>query len=170
MVQVFLLGVVVSVVSGGHGGGQARHRPGGLCRPGRYCSPYGAPAPHVLWRYAERASLVDARAGTRAPAWCLTGCYVRGQVQAPAGFGRTKRALHHRRRCAAQLHLRKPDHLARTWALLLAAVVFYIPANILPVMTSRRSWATAPTPSWAGWSSSGRWGHGISRADRVRRQ
>jgi len=37
-------------------------------------------------------------------------------------------------RCEAVVHYRKPDHLARTWALLLAAVVFYIPANVLPVM------------------------------------
>jgi paraquat-inducible protein A len=37
-------------------------------------------------------------------------------------------------RCGAALHLRKPNSLARTWALLLAAVIFYIPANVLPIM------------------------------------
>jgi len=31
------------------------------------------------------------------------------------------------------LHLRKPNSIARTWALILTAYLFYIPANILPV-------------------------------------
>jgi paraquat-inducible protein A len=38
-------------------------------------------------------------------------------------------------RCHAPLHRRKPNSLARTWALLLTSVVLYIPANVLPVMT-----------------------------------
>lgn len=32
------------------------------------------------------------------------------------------------------LHPRKPASLARTWALVIAAMIFYIPANTLPVM------------------------------------
>jgi len=39
-------------------------------------------------------------------------------------------------RCGAALHARKPNSLARTWALLIAAYVLIIPANILPVMVS----------------------------------
>jgi paraquat-inducible protein A len=38
-------------------------------------------------------------------------------------------------RCTDVLHRRKPMSLQRTWALLLAAMVFYIPANLLPIMT-----------------------------------
>jgi paraquat-inducible protein A len=38
-------------------------------------------------------------------------------------------------RCGASLHRRKPDSLARTWALVIAACILYIPANLLPVMT-----------------------------------
>ena len=37
-------------------------------------------------------------------------------------------------RCNAPLHRRKPDSLARTWALLLASMICYIPANLMPVM------------------------------------
>jgi len=37
-------------------------------------------------------------------------------------------------RCSARMHSRKPDSLARTWALLLAAMILYIPANLLPIM------------------------------------
>ncbi len=38
-------------------------------------------------------------------------------------------------RCHAALHLRKPNSTTRAWALLLAAYVMYIPANLLPVST-----------------------------------
>lgn len=37
-------------------------------------------------------------------------------------------------RCHAPLHSRKPNAIARTWALMLAALIFYIPANIIPIM------------------------------------
>ena len=37
-------------------------------------------------------------------------------------------------RCSATVHLRKPESLARSTALLIAAYVMYIPANLLPVM------------------------------------
>ena len=36
-------------------------------------------------------------------------------------------------RCGEVLHARKPDSIARTWALLIAAVICYIPANLLPM-------------------------------------
>ncbi|WP_440216783.1 paraquat-inducible protein A [Chromobacterium piscinae] len=37
-------------------------------------------------------------------------------------------------RCAAPLHLRRPAALQRCWALLLAAMISYLPANLLPIM------------------------------------
>ena len=37
-------------------------------------------------------------------------------------------------RCAATLRSRKPNNLSRTWALLIAAYILYIPANVLPIM------------------------------------
>ena len=37
-------------------------------------------------------------------------------------------------RCGAHLHLRKPESISRTWALLIAAIILYIPANVLPIM------------------------------------
>jgi paraquat-inducible protein A len=36
-------------------------------------------------------------------------------------------------RCGAALHSRKPQSVARTWALVIAAFIFYIPANVLPI-------------------------------------
>jgi len=39
-------------------------------------------------------------------------------------------------RCGARLHYRKPASMSRTLALLCAAVMLYLPANLLPVMRS----------------------------------
>jgi paraquat-inducible protein A len=36
-------------------------------------------------------------------------------------------------RCGTLMHQRKPDSLSRSWALLIAAIIFYIPANLLPI-------------------------------------
>lgn len=38
-------------------------------------------------------------------------------------------------RCGSRLHPRRPNSIARTWALLCAAAILYIPANLLPIMT-----------------------------------
>jgi paraquat-inducible protein A len=42
----------------------------------------------------------------------------------------------HCTRCGAALHTRKPNSIARSWALLIAAYVLIVPANVLPVMIS----------------------------------
>ena len=45
-------------------------------------------------------------------------------------------------RCGAHLHSRKPSSVARTWALLIAAAVLYIPANVEPVMITTSIFGT----------------------------
>jgi paraquat-inducible protein A len=37
-------------------------------------------------------------------------------------------------RCDATVHQRNPDSVMRTWALLIAAALLYIPANLLPIL------------------------------------
>ncbi|WP_426139645.1 paraquat-inducible protein A [Pseudomonas sp. DWP3-1-2] len=37
-------------------------------------------------------------------------------------------------RCESAVHVRKPNSMARTWAFLIAGLIFYIPANLMPVM------------------------------------
>ena len=37
-------------------------------------------------------------------------------------------------RCGARVHARKANSLARTWALVITAVILYVPANLFPVM------------------------------------
>jgi paraquat-inducible protein A len=67
--------------------------------------------------------LTAARAG-------LLACHACGLLnRPPAGGGEAACA-----RCGARLHRRKPDSIARSWALLLAACILYVPANVLPVM------------------------------------
>ena len=57
------------------------------------------------------------------------GCHTCGLV-VRAGAAHAARCP----RCGSHLHYRKPDSIARTWALLITAMVMYIPANLLPVM------------------------------------
>lgn len=38
-------------------------------------------------------------------------------------------------RCRSSVHMRKPHSLQRAWALLIAAAVLYVPANVFPVMS-----------------------------------
>ena len=59
----------------------------------------------------------------------LVGCGV-CHLLAPAPKPGEKR---HCPRCGAALHRRKPNSLARTWALVLSALIFYVPANLLPI-------------------------------------
>ncbi|HTR09392.1 MAG TPA: paraquat-inducible protein A [Paraburkholderia sp.] len=37
-------------------------------------------------------------------------------------------------RCGTALHRRRPDSITRAWAFLIAGLIFYIPASMLPVM------------------------------------
>ncbi|ADP17448.1 integral membrane protein, PqiA family protein [Achromobacter xylosoxidans A8] len=137
MIPVFLLGVLVAVVKLA---GMAAVAPGiGLGAFGLLTillTMLGRLSPHVLWRYAESVGVVPVHVPQAGPDSVLTGCHVCGQVQAVPRAANPEEE-HHCVRCEAQVHYRKPDHLARTWALLLAAVVFYIPANVLPVMQVR---------------------------------
>lgn len=45
-----------------------------------------------------------------------------------------RRNAHQCERCGAPLHPRKSDAITRAWAYLVAALIFYVPANLLPVM------------------------------------
>ncbi|HNE17346.1 MAG TPA: paraquat-inducible protein A [Rhodocyclaceae bacterium] len=61
----------------------------------------------------------------------LASCHVCGQLaRLPAADA------HHARcpRCGAPLHARKPASIATTWALVLASILLYLPANLLPMM------------------------------------
>jgi paraquat-inducible protein A len=63
------------------------------------------------------------------PSGKLVGCEVCGHTDVPRPPD--ARCA----RCLSRVHHRKPDSLSRTWALLIASVVLYIPANYYPVLT-----------------------------------
>ncbi|MCX7514677.1 paraquat-inducible protein A [Frateuria hangzhouensis] len=68
-------------------------------------------------------------AAPRAHELGIIGCHVCGLVcREPAGDDAACP------RCGAALHRRKQGSLGRTWALLIAAFILYIPANVLPIM------------------------------------
>ena len=64
----------------------------------------------------------------------LIGCHVCGLVcrdaHATAGAAEVVACP----RCGVALHRRKPASYSRTWALLIAAFIMYIPANVVPIM------------------------------------
>ena len=73
----------------------------------------------------------------------LMGCDTCGQVSR----GRPGHACP---RCDMPLRERKPQAVARTWALLLTAAILYVPANVYPVMTVIRLGQGAPSTIMGG--------------------
>lgn len=69
----------------------------------------------------------------REPAANLVGCHVCSLVSALPAGGEAGEATCGR--CGAALHRRKVHSLSRAWALVIAAAILYIPANLYPVMT-----------------------------------
>ncbi len=96
---------------------------------------------HAVWdRYSELLSqrfglsdpmpaTGDARRKVSALSHGLAACHDCGLVsQFPGAGGGTDCP-----RCGAPLHPRKVDSLGRTWALLVASYILFIPANVLPI-------------------------------------
>jgi paraquat-inducible protein A len=89
--------------------------------------------PHAVWaRIARQAGLEAARAAGSGT--ILVSCRDCEQV-VPLPERAAEDGQERCPRCAARLHRRKPESLARAWALLAAAAILYVPANTLPVMT-----------------------------------
>ena len=76
---------------------------------------------------SESVAMASYPAGTAAAAGLAT-CHICHKL--------TPASQHDCPRCGAGLHLRTTDSLQRTIALLVAACVLYIPANVLPIMTT----------------------------------
>jgi paraquat-inducible protein A len=82
--------------------------------------------------HVEGGDVVAASAATAAGAGLMV-CHSCGLLSRPAPHAHEGSCP----RCGAHLHFRKPDSIARTWAFLIAAMILYIPANMLPVMDTR---------------------------------
>ncbi|MDR6294065.1 paraquat-inducible protein A [Inquilinus ginsengisoli] len=98
----------------------------------------------TVWRVFERRGLVPTppAADPARPARLCHACGLVSNVTPGAHAGCP--------RCGAALHRRKPDSLTRTWALVITAIILYIPANILPVMTVISLGSGAPDTIMSG--------------------
>jgi len=74
---------------------------------------------HRLWDFIQAPDEVPAGAETASCTHC-------NMLQLPAADCR---------RCGAHLRRRKPESVQITWALVISAVILYIPANLFPVFT-----------------------------------
>ncbi|MCE8031926.1 paraquat-inducible protein A [Billgrantia tianxiuensis] len=81
-----------------------------------------------------------ARTGATAAGQGLTGCSTCGLVNRLEADGRG-----YCRRCGERLHARLPHSLQRTWALIAASALMYIPANVYPIMTTTSLGHSAPS-------------------------
>lgn len=92
--------------------------------------------PKALWNLGDdltRQALPGIRYKAFAPGAKIVPCHACGLVAPPLGKGKHLACV----RCGTTLHVRKPDSINRTWALLIAAMILYIPANLLPVMVTQ---------------------------------
>ena len=105
----------------------------------------------AVWEEMERRGIPDAEvdhaAAVRAgPGAGAIGCETCGLVCLPAAADAGPRCP----RCGSHLHARKPDSIARTWALVIASLVLYGPANAYPVLTVVQLGAGAPSTILGG--------------------
>jgi paraquat-inducible protein A len=100
------------------------------------------PLPPAAPQDAARAAAVAPDPGAERQAVACETC---DKVAMIAGHER-----HLCRRCGAHLHHRKPNGIARCWALVIAALVLYIPANLYPVLTVVQMGSGAPSTILGG--------------------
>ena len=103
--------------------------------------------PQAVWEEIERRGQTHAPMPVDPPLhWRpgAAGCEGCGLVCVPAETGEDCP------RCGSTVHARKPGSVSRTWALVLAAIVLYIPANVYPVLTVIQLGAGQPSTILGG--------------------
>jgi paraquat-inducible protein A len=102
---------------------------------------------HAIWEAIDRGHRPGrARvrsAGILGARLLRIGCHTCGMVS-------RGRDGAHCPRCGFKLHHRKPQAIARAWALLIAAVILYIPANIYPVLIIHQLGSNLPSTILGG--------------------
>ena len=96
----------------------------------------------AVWERLYRTSLRGGSPGLPG----AIGCETCGLVSVP----RPGEDDPHCPRCDSALHERKPNSVARTWALVIAAAVLYIPANYYPVLSVVQLGAGQPSTILGG--------------------
>jgi paraquat-inducible protein A len=103
--------------------------------------------PQAVWEEIERRGQTNEPLPVDPPlAWRpgAMGCEGCGLVCVPAETDG------HCPRCGSMVHERKPNSVSRTWALVIAAIVLYIPANVYPVLTVMQLGAGMPSTILGG--------------------
>ena len=103
--------------------------------------------PQAVWEEIERRGQTHAPMPAIAPMEYrpgAAGCESCGLVCVPAEHDG------HCPRCGATVHERKPDAVNRTFALLIAGAILYIPANVYPVLTVMQLGAGQPSTILGG--------------------
>lgn len=103
-----------------------------------------------VWEEMERRGIPDADTDHAVVAAAgvdpnVIGCHTCGLVCRPAADAEPRCP-----RCGSRLHHRKPNSIARTWALGVAAAILYVPANIYPVLTVIQLGAGQPSTILGG--------------------
>jgi paraquat-inducible protein A len=94
-----------------------------------------------VWERLDRRDRPGTAPGRLAGA---IGCETCGLVSA------SRPGEQHCPRCGSVLHRRRPNSVARTWALVIAAAILYIPANYYPVLTVVQLGAGLPSTILGG--------------------
>ncbi|QGZ58342.1 paraquat-inducible protein A [Paraburkholderia acidiphila] len=118
-------------------------RPGNVANaPNAANAANAASAPNVRTHFAS-GDEAGARGGRAAGALTGAACGI-ARCHACGMLARMPAAAHAATcpRCGSALHMRKVASLSRTWALLVAAMVLYVPANVLPVMDTSSLFGT----------------------------
>jgi paraquat-inducible protein A len=103
----------------------------------------------AVWDEMERRGVpsddIDHAATALAtPADGAVSCHTCGLVSLPHDHD------DHCPRCGSALHARKPNAVARGWALLIAAAILYVPANVYPVLQFIQLGSGAPSTILGG--------------------
>ena len=76
----------------------------------------------------------------------ILGCNACGLAQKSLSDEQKLRCV----RCGSHLHFRKPNSISRSWALVIAAYVLIIPANLMPVMATGSLFGTEKDTIFGG--------------------
>jgi paraquat-inducible protein A len=134
MMDVFMIGILVSVV---------KLTDMATIVPGTSLFAFGilifvlaaaqaALDPDLVWR---RVPLPPGLRRIPRPGEPVLGCDVCELVVPQRAAARDRQGRARCPRCSDLLHRRKPMSIQRTWALVIAAFVFYVPANLYPIMS-----------------------------------